>query len=761
VPAVTSQSNLQIVALLSFAGSIAQAAVAILLAGLFYVLSRHSGRRPYTIAWSWAWVALVTAITAVVVSYHLTGLEAVLPGMQVSSGAAVACYVLYLFAKLVFAGLLLAGTLAFCGRPLRRGVLVAGLIASAGLALVLGLVLRSLDRMVVVQTALIVPAFLASAWQLLRLPPPRRGLGTRITGGVFLLQSLLWLLYALAFALVWRHSGDPAYLNPFASLIRVNSFIDTLVEMLLAFGMIAMLNEQARHEADEERAARLRDLAESGERLAAVIRGANDAIVMLDGEGRVLLSNAAADQMFAGAGTQLPGRLLAGCIAEAELPGFGAWLAARPGGEAGPRTLLGLRPDGTPFTMEASAADVSLGGVSHRLLVIRDITTRERAESERLELQRRLAQFEKTEALGRLVSGITHELNNPLAAILAAIGDLLEDSPPERERKALAAIQEQAQRCRLITRNLVYFVRGGEGRREVVDPATLVAHAVEGLRQEAGRQGVTLTLVTPATTPSLVADPVALEQVVANLTLNAIEASGGGRGGRVRVALAAGDGKLTLTVTDNGPGISPVLLPRIFDPFFTRKPLGRGSGLGLPVALGILQHHNGSLVAENVELPERGARFVAQIPLALARRSAAPPAVEERRRLRESRRALIIDDEAPVRNPIRRFLERRGWTVEEAEDGTLGLARLLAQDGQGFDLILSDLKMPGLSGLELHDRLLKDRPELMARLVFITGDVVSSDVAEFLRKTARPVLEKPFELSELDVVVERVVGRPD
>ena len=758
---MTDISSLQLVALVSFVGSLGQAAVAILLAGLFYLLSRHTGRRPYSIAWSWAWVALVTAIMAVVVSYHLTGADVVSPGTPTDSAGAVACYIVYLFGKLVFGGLLLVGTLAFCGRPMGRRLLVFGVFASAAFALVAGLTLRSLDRLVVVQTALLVPAFLASAWQLLHLPPPQRGLGTRITGAVFLLQSLLWLLYAIAFTLVWLHAGDAAYQNPLAPLTRVNSFVDTLVQMLLAFGMIVMLNEQAQREMDEERAARLRDMAESGERLATVIRGANDAIVMLDAEGRVVLSNAAADQMFALPGQALPGRFLAGCIAEAERPGFAGWITGRAGVEPAPRTLLGLRPDGTPFTMEASSADVNLGGVSHRLLVIRDITARERAEAERLELQSRLAQFEKTEALGRLVSGITHELNNPLAAILAAIGDLLEDSPPERERKALAAIQEQAQRCRLITRNLVYFVRGGEGRREVVEPATIVAHAVEGLRQEAERQGVTLTLVTPATVPSLVADPVALEQVVANLTLNAIEASGGGQSGRVRVALSAGDGRLTLSVEDNGPGIPPVLLTRIFDPFFTRKPMGRGSGLGLPVALGILQHHNGSLVAENVALPERGARFVAQIPLAQARRGVGPSAIEERRRLREGRRALIIDDEAPVRNPIRRFLERRGWTVEEAEDGTLGLARLLAPDAESFDLILSDLKMPGLSGLELHDRLLKERPELMARLVFITGDVVSTDVAEFLQKTARPVLEKPFELSELDIVVERVVGRND
>ena len=289
-----------------------------------------------------------------------------------------------------------------------------------------------------------------------------------------------------------------------------------------------------------------------------------------------------------------------------------------------------------------------------------------------------------------------------------------------------------------------------------------MAHAVEGLRQEAERQGVTLTLVTPATVPSLMADPVALEQVVANLTLNAIEASGQSAG-RVRVALSAGEGRLSLSVEDNGPGIPPVLLTRIFDPFFTRKPLGRGSGLGLPVALGILQHHGGH--SGGGERRAAGARRALRGPDPAgpgAQGRGPAPAIEERRRLREGRRALIIDDEAPVRNPIRRFLERRGWTVEEAEDGVPWVSPACwREDGHGFDLILSDLKMPGLSGIDLHDRLLAERPELMARLVFITGDVVSTDVAAFLQKTARPVLEKPFELSELEIVVERVVGRGD
>lgn len=740
-------NNYQVGAVVSFVGTVVQASVAVLLAGLFYLLSRRAGRRPYSLAWTWSLVALAAAISAVVGSYLVQS-----PGGP-APAAVLACYTFYLSCKLMFGGLLVLGAVAFTGREVRRSVILGAVLAIAVFAVAAGLLLGSLDQIVMVQALVLAPIFAACALVLRQLPIARRGVGSRLTILVFFLNASLWLVYAAGFALTWLHQSDPLYLNPLGGLLRANPFVDTVMEMLLAFGLVVMINEQVEREAEEERAGRLSELAASGERLAAVIRGAMDAIVLLDAAGKVTMSNAAAEQMFAPTGGTLAGRPFAEYVSESERIQLSAWLNGPSAVDAPNRAMLGLRPDGTTFSMEASSAEMSLGGVSHRLLVIRDITTREKAEAERLELQQRLSQFEKTEALGRLISGITHELNNPLAAILAAIGDLLEEEPVGPKRQLLAGVQEQAQRCRLITRNLVYFVRGGEGQRQETAPAPVVTHAVEEVRQEAERHQVTLTVETPPSMPSLMADPIALEQVVANLTLNAIEAAG--HGGRVRVVLSVREGRLSLVVEDNGAGIPPLLLTRIFDPFFTRKPVGRGSGLGLPVALGIIQHHGGTLVAENISPPGRGARVTAEIPLGLGRKK--PPPQDSPPRA-APRRALIVDDEAPVRSPLRRFLERRGWQVIEAEDGEQGLQILRRSGFEDFDLILSDLKMPGMSGIEMHDQIRLERPELLSRIVFITGDVVSTDVAEFLRQTARPVLEKPFELSELDAVIERLSG---
>ncbi len=747
-------SKYEVTAVVAFIGTIVQTSVAVLLAGLFFLLSRRAGRRPYTVAWSWALVALAGGIGAVVASYLLPNSGPVL-GVPIRMTAAVLlCYTSYLFGKLLFSGLLVVGALDYIGVPVHHAVVRSAALALAILTLTTVVLLQTLDQIVIVQAVIVAPTLAGCAFVLMRLPPQRRGIGSKLTILVCFLTAVLWLAYGAGFLLSWLHRHEVGYVNPFWGLLRANPFIDTVMEMLLAFGLVVMINEQAEREVEGERAARLSELASSGERLSAVIRGAMDAIVLLDGKGFITLSNAAADQMFASADASVAGRPFAQCVAESERIALAAWLAAPPTGDVPNRAMLGLRPDESTFRVEASSADLSLGGSTHRLLVIRDITGREKAEAERLELQQRLAQFEKTEALGRLVSGITHELNNPLAAILAAVGDLLEQEPTGHKRSVLAVIHEQAQRCRLITRNLVYFIRGGEGQRQETAPTTAVGRAVEEVRPEAERSQVTLTLVTPPTIPSLMADPVALEQVVANLTLNAIEAAG--RGGRVRVVLSVRDGRLVLAVEDNGPGIPPLLLSRIFDPFFTRKPVGRGSGLGLPVALGIIQHHGGTLVAENIAPPGRGARVTAEIPLGPGKPRAHQ--MEERPLPATQRRALIIDDEAPVRSPLRRFLERRGWQVVEAEDGEQGLQILRRSGFDDFDLILSDLKMPGMSGIDLHDQLMAERSDLVSRLVFITGDVVSTDVAAFLRQTARPVLEKPFELTELDSVIERLSG---
>jgi two-component system NtrC family sensor kinase len=272
--------------------------------------------------------------------------------------------------------------------------------------------------------------------------------------------------------------------------------------------------------------------------------------------------------------------------------------------------------------------------------------------------------------------------------------------------------------------------------------------------------GVTLEVSAEASAPVLTVDRLGLEQVLTNLIVNGAQAAG--RGGMVRVDAQADEGGWKIVVEDDGPGIPPDVLPRIFEPFFTTRPVGDGTGLGLAVSLGIVEGHGGKLQVEGRGGGTSGARFIVAIPgaesaggsggLAPAR----APGIDRGSGGRP--RVLIIDDERSVRMALARYFERTGWDVDEADDGDVALRMLEPPAASGYELVISDLRMPGRTGLEVHDWLAAQRPALFARLIIATGDVASPMIREFLRRTPRPVLEKPFELSTLGALVAQVTG---
>jgi PAS domain S-box-containing protein len=376
-----------------------------------------------------------------------------------------------------------------------------------------------------------------------------------------------------------------------------------------------------------------------------------------------------------------------------------------------------------------------------------------------------LRQSEKLAALGQLVSGVAHELNNPLAAILHFAEDLLDDERTSADLEALSVIRDQARRSRSIVRDLLSFVRFRDASREHVQLTDALAASVKALQPSVEDTGAKLATELPSGDVFGNTDRAGLQQIVTNLVMNGAQASG--RGGTVRLVAAVSEKELTLVVEDTGPGIPPGVMDRIFEPFFTTKPLGEGTGLGLSVTLGIVQQLGGKIFVENrsSEGAGTGARFTVTLPIdgtvvseigvrvprSIIMPSAAQMAVDPA----NPPRALIIDDEPSIRSALRRFFTRRGWQVDEAEDGAEGLSAILAAKFD-YAAVISDLKMPGCSGVELHDHVAAVAPELLDRIIFSTGDVASKEAAEFVQRTRCTVLQKPFELRALEAIVSRM-----
>ncbi len=415
------------------------------------------------------------------------------------------------------------------------------------------------------------------------------------------------------------------------------------------------------------------------------------------------------------------------------------------------------RKDGTTVTVRVSARAYrdERGLLAYSEGFVENITPLRVAEQA-------VRQSEKLAALGQLVSGVAHELNNPLAAILHFAEDLLEDERSAQDLEALSVIRDQARRSRTIVRDLLSFVRFRHPSRERVDVRNVLATSIRALEPMVENIGASLIAELPDDEPFGNTDPAGLQQILTNLVMNGAQAAGFDGIVRVRAEIDGGD--LLLVVEDDGPGIAPSNLSRVFEPFFTTKAVGEGTGLGLSVTLGIVQQLDGRISAENRPPDEgTGARFTVRLPIdrtansesditrgrAVAERPVASPLEGF-----TNARVLIIDDEGSIRAALRRFFQRRGWAVDEASDGTEGLATLLEGKTE-FTVVISDLRMPGCSGVELHDHVAAVAPELLDRIIFSTGDVASKDAAEFMQRTKCTVLQKPFELRALEALISR------
>jgi len=380
-----------------------------------------------------------------------------------------------------------------------------------------------------------------------------------------------------------------------------------------------------------------------------------------------------------------------------------------------------------------------------------DVTTRR-------EIQSKLLQTEKMAALGQLVSGIAHELNNPLTAIMGYAQLLLGHGLARPQQVEADKVFHEAERARRIVKNLLYFARENKPERVRVDLNEIVEKALALRSYELRVENILVECELAAGLPGTVGDPYQLQQVVLNLLVNAEQALLEYRGqGRIWIrSHRISPEKVTLEVSDDGPGIPAGIASRIFDPFFTTKPAGIGTGLGLSIAYGIVKQHGGEISLESHR--GAGARFVIELPVSssvVERPASTPPEAGSQQQVVRGR-VLVVEDEATVAQLIVDVLREEGHEAEAASDSQEGLTRLARAH---YDLVICDLRMPRLDGPAFYDALVRAGSPVRHRIIFVTGDTLAPRSLEFLDSHKLPYLAKPFLVEELKLAVHRILER--
>lgn len=491
-----------------------------------------------------------------------------------------------------------------------------------------------------------------------------------------------------------------------------------------------------------------------------MLQASFDGIIVIDETGSIIEFNPAAERIFGFSRSAVLGKdLLDTVIPHFYRKGYATgaeYMAGRGAPMVGQRMeTLTQNADGEIFPIELTAMEMK---VADRRLIfgsIRDLRDQRRAEEQINQQREKLHQNEKMAAMGSLLAGVSHELNNPLAVVVAQSTLLHEFAPDPRTKLRAEKVRAAAERCGRIVKSFLGMVRLHPTVQTQTDLNTAVRAALEVTAYGARSSGIGIDTDFAACPLPVLADADHITQVAANFLINsqhALAAADGER--RIKVkTFQAGDGSNGFAVEDTGPGIPKDIRHRIFDSYFTTKPVGVGTGIGLSISKAIVERHQGTIRFE--EVFPRGARFVVELP-ALARAGAETP--PEEARSTDLRQALIIDDEPDVAASLSDILELMGVKSRIVSAWQPAMRMLEDYDA---DIVFSDLRMPEASGMTIYRDILNRHPELARRFVLVTGDIVGArSEVEALPAERRPkILEKPFSTLDVRSVLTEVSER--
>ncbi|MDD5313574.1 MAG: PAS domain S-box protein [Dehalococcoidia bacterium] len=417
--------------------------------------------------------------------------------------------------------------------------------------------------------------------------------------------------------------------------------------------------------------------------------------------------------------------------------------------------MVNIAKDGTRTFVENSILPIrdAEGHIAGFRGISRDVSERKRIEEERRQLEQKAQLASRLASVGEMASGIAHEINNPLTGVIGYAQLLLQEDLPDNIRKDLETINDGAQRVANVVQRLLAFARQTKPQRTYVNINEVLATTLDLRGYHLQTSNIKVTKQLAPDLPLTVADAGQLQQVFLNLIVNA----------ETEMNLARGHGKLTvktqrinqtirISFNDDGRGISDENLERIFDPFFTTRQVGQGTGLGLSVCYGIVSEHNGRIFAESKQ--GKGATFIVELPITTKDKQLEfPETAAPEQRKATGAKILVVDDEPVVREFISKVLTEEGHqvdTVDNAEDA-LEMVR-----GKTYRIILLDIKMPGMSGIELFKRFQKMTPSLARKVVFVTGDVMGARTTAFLSKANSPYITKPFTAGQLNIEINRL-----